>query len=41
MLIEILYDEGSKPLFSTNIKWNGSDNGLLDFLFNGTPDVLT
>ena len=39
MLIEILYYEDTKPFFPTYIKRKGSDNGLLDYFFNGTPDV--
>ena len=39
MLIEILYHEDTKPFFPTYIKRKGSDNGLLDYFFNGTPDV--
>jgi len=39
MLVEILYHEDTKPFFPTYIKRKGSDNGLLDYFFNGTPDV--
>jgi len=39
MLIEILYHEDTRPFFPTYIKRKGSDNGLLDYFFNGTPDV--
>ena len=36
MLIEILYHEDTKPFFPTYIKRKGSDDGLLDYFFNGT-----
>ena len=39
MLVEILYHEDTKAFFPTYIKRKGSDNGLLDYFFNGTPDV--
>jgi len=39
MLVEILYHKDTKPFFPTYIKRKGSDNGLLDYFFNGTPDV--
>ena len=39
MLVEILYHEDTKLFFPTYIKRKGSDNGLLDYFFNGTPDV--
>eukprot|EP01033_Poteriospumella_lacustris_P016917 gene16917-12108_t len=39
MLVEILYHKDTKPFFPTYIKRKGSDNGLLDCFFNGTPDV--
>ena len=39
MLIEILYHEDTKHFFPTYIKRKGSENGLLDYFFNGTPDV--
>ena len=35
MLIEILYHDDTKPFFPTYIKRKGSDNGLLDYFFNG------
>ena len=38
MLIEKLNREDTKPIFPTYIKRKGSNNGLLDYFFNGTPD---
>jgi len=35
LLVEIMYHEDTKLFFPTYIKWNG----LLDYVFNGTPDV--
>jgi len=38
MLIEKLNYEDTKPIFPTYVKRKGSNNGLPDYFFNGTPD---
>jgi len=39
MLIENLYHGDTKPFFPTYMKRKSNNNGLLDYFFNGTPEV--